>query len=137
MEAEPEERLFVTYTNAPGEFFGQFEKRPEKALKELEAELMAVYCSNPGTTSNIPLLYADVQSHIGDYGVIQWSADGNLYRVKITNEDANEVNCMQTLLGILPSLTSAVRLFRWMFHLLTTATKSKFLAEQSGHLFKP
>lgn len=97
VEVEPEERLFVTHTGTLGEFFGQFEKRPEMALKELEAELLAVYCSNPGTSSDIPLLYADVYSHIGDYGVIQWSADGNLYRVKIIDEDANQVSCIQTL----------------------------------------
>lgn len=86
--------MYVTYVDKPGQFFGQFEKRPENDLKELETELLAVYGdgSNTEATSKIPLLYADVQSHVGDNAVIRWSDDGNLYRVKIVQEFALDVS---------------------------------------------
>jgi len=40
--------------------------------------------------NNPPLLYADVNSHVGDFAVIKFSEDGQFYRVKIHEEFVNE-----------------------------------------------
>ena len=97
---ETEERLFVTYTSALGEFFGQFEKRPEMALKDLEAELVAVYSNLTPATDSALLLYADVLNHVGDYGVIKWKSDGNFYRVKITKQNGDDVSLNESVITI-------------------------------------
>lgn len=94
MEVCAEENLFVTYAGPRGHFFGQFERRPENDLEALKNELQSAYssCGVPGQTPQVPLLYSDLKSHVGDYAVIRWSADKLLYRVKVINEYGNEVS---------------------------------------------
>ena len=55
-------------------------------MNQIQAELLKVY----GSLNDPPLLYADVNSHIGDFAVIKWSEDEQFYRVKIQEEFANE-----------------------------------------------
>jgi len=43
-----------------------------------------------GSLNDPPLLYADVNSHVGDFAVIKFSEDGQYYRVKIHEEFVNE-----------------------------------------------
>ncbi len=50
----------------------------------MAAELMEAY-SNP----NPPLLYADFQSHLGQYGVLHWGVDNKFYRICVTKEHLN------------------------------------------------
>lgn len=94
MEVGDEENLFVTYAGPPGQFFGQFERRPVSELEALKNELRSAYssCGIPGEILQVPLLYSDLKSHVGDYAVIRWTADKLLYRVKIINEYGNDVS---------------------------------------------
>ncbi|KAK4011675.1 hypothetical protein OUZ56_020794 [Daphnia magna] len=94
VEVGDEENLFVTYAGPPGQFFGQFERRPVSELEALKNELRSAYssCGIPGEILQVPLLYSDLKSHVGDYAVIRWTADKLLYRVKIINEYGNDVS---------------------------------------------
>ena len=93
VEVRAEEDLFVTYVGSPGKFFGQFERREITELEGLKNELHSTYSSCiSGQVSQIPLLYADAKSHIGDYAVIKWSSNGHFYRVQVVNEFANDVS---------------------------------------------
>jgi len=82
-----EEKLFVTYVGANGEFFGQLEGRPLHELNQVLVELADEYDKKPDSD----MLYSDVRSHCGDFAVIKWSADGNFYRVRIKEELANDI----------------------------------------------
>ena len=55
-------------------------------LNKIQGELVKVY----GSVNDPPLLYADVNSHVGDFAVIKFSEDGQYYRVKIHEEFVNE-----------------------------------------------
>ena len=84
-----EKSLFVSHCDQLGHFFGQFDNRPTAELKALEAELFAFY----GGPADYPLLYDDVRDHIGDFAVVKWTGDGQLYRVEVVEELAgSEVN---------------------------------------------
>ena len=63
------------------------ERLPMEDLDQIQAELSKVY----GSLNDPPLLYADVNSHNGDFAVIKWSEDEQFYRVKIQEEFANEI----------------------------------------------
>jgi hypothetical protein len=65
-----------------GRFFGQLERLSIDDLHQIQVELAKVY----GSLNDPPLLYADVNSHVGDFAVIKWSEDGQYYRVKIQEE---------------------------------------------------
>ena len=75
------------FTEEVGRFFGQFEKLSTPDLEQLQTELLEVY----GKLEQAPLLYADVDSHLGDFGVVKFSEDQQFYRVKITEEKATSV----------------------------------------------
>ncbi|XP_057380222.1 uncharacterized protein LOC130702570 isoform X2 [Daphnia carinata] len=94
VEVQDEENLFVTYAGPPGQFFGQFERRPVSELEALKNELRSAYssCGIPGQIAQVPLLYSDLKSHVGDYAVIRWATDKLLYRVKVINEYGNDVS---------------------------------------------
>lgn len=89
MKVESEEKLYVTFVGPPGHFFGQFEKRPTSDLLSVAAELVSFYENVSPTT--LPLLYSDLETHLGDYGVIKWSSDNHMYRVKIVEENPTDV----------------------------------------------
>lgn len=65
----------------------------------MTAELMVAYSSDP----NPPLLYADVKSHLGHFGVVHWDEDKNFYRIRVNQELVNDAevrfidygNCLQ------------------------------------------
>uniref|UniRef100_A0A0P6EK20 Tudor domain-containing protein n=1 Tax=Daphnia magna TaxID=35525 RepID=A0A0P6EK20_9CRUS len=86
VQLDLEESLCVITPEEPGCFFGQFEKIPVDSLNEMVSELTAAYSTN----SNAPLLYADVRSHLGHYGVVLWEEDNNFYRIQITKEMVND-----------------------------------------------
>ncbi|KAI9557952.1 hypothetical protein GHT06_014704 [Daphnia sinensis] len=86
VQLDLKEKLCVITPEEPGCFFGQFEKIPVDSLNEMVSELTTVYSSNP----NSPLLYADVRSHLGHYGVVLWEEDNNFYRIQITKEMVND-----------------------------------------------
>ena len=54
---------------------------------DVTAELDQVY----ENLSKPPLLYEDVQCHLGDYGVFKWSDDNLYYRVSIKEELASDI----------------------------------------------
>ena len=87
-----EENLTVTYVtpvclSEPFTFFGRLARRSADESVDVMNELEEVY----GNLSEPPLLYEDVQCHLGDFGVIRWS-EGFLYcRVTVKEELAQEV----------------------------------------------
>ncbi|KAI9557906.1 hypothetical protein GHT06_014658 [Daphnia sinensis] len=91
-----EESLFVTFSEKPGYFFGQLEKisLPDmktefgtKSLNEMAIELSKAYSSE----TNPPHLYVDVESRLGQHGVVLWDVDQLYYRVRVTKELPNDV----------------------------------------------
>ncbi len=50
------------------------------------AELTMAYSTYPSP----PLLYADVKSHLGHFGVIHWDEDKKFYRICVTKELVND-----------------------------------------------
>ena len=83
-----EESIFVTYCGKVGNFYGQLDSRSTADFKALEAELVAYYGSTSTKKScdNL-LLYDDKKSHhIGDAGVIKWTAENHFYRVEVVEE---------------------------------------------------
>ena len=55
-------------------------------LDQIQAELSKVY----GSLNDPPLLYDDVNSHVGDFAVVKLSEGGQYYRVQIHEEFVNE-----------------------------------------------
>lgn len=81
-----EEKLFVTCCQSVGSFFGQFMRRPIEEMDEMDAELFKVY----SILEDVSLLYDDGKDHIGDFAVIRWVKDQQLYRAQIIQELSNE-----------------------------------------------
>ena len=89
-----EEKLFVTSCRPVGSFFGQFMRRPIEEMDEMDAELYKVYSN----LEDLSLLYDDYEDHIGDFAVIKWDKDKQLYRAQIIQELSNEtVNLIHNL----------------------------------------
>jgi hypothetical protein len=66
-------------------------------LDALKSELQLIYSScNPGQHAKMALLYADGNSHNGDYGVIKFSTDRQYYRIQIVKEFSQYVTDYQT-----------------------------------------
>lgn len=57
-------------------------------LKAITDELKTVYGKQ---SSDLPLLYSDVRSHIGDFAVVRHD-DGVFYRAKVIKEFVNDVS---------------------------------------------
>jgi tudor domain-containing protein 1/4/6/7 len=55
----------------------------------MASELKLAYSSD----SNI-ILYADAKSHLGHYGVVQWDADENFYRIRVVEEFVNDAKVL-------------------------------------------
>ncbi len=104
-----EEKLFVTSCRPVGSFFGQFLRRPIEEMDEMDAELYKVYSN----LEDLSLLYDDDVDHIGDFAVIRWHKDKELYRAQIIQELSNEtVNLIHNL-----RMFSLV-LFNYLFSLI-------------------
>lgn len=84
-----EQDLYVTFTEKPGYFFGQFKKMFHE-LDKMTNELDKVYSS----VSFPPLLYADVKSHLWEYGVLKWDEFQMYYRVRVTKELVNDAEVL-------------------------------------------
>ena len=64
-------------------------------LDVMTSELMLAYSSEPKP----PLLYADCKSHLGQYGVVDWGRRERFYRIRVTKEFDNYVECRFIDLG--------------------------------------
>ena len=69
-----------------GSFFGQFGRRPIESLDAMDNELVNVYKN----LKDLPLLYDDGESHLGDNAIVLSNKDKHLYRAEIIQELPNE-----------------------------------------------
>jgi hypothetical protein len=60
-------------------------RRPIAEMHEMHAELFKVYSVN----EDFSLLYDDGKDHVGDFAVIRWHKDNQLYRVQVIQELSN------------------------------------------------
>jgi len=84
--------MFVTDVDAVDrsgtfKFFGQLTRRSAIELLDVMTELEQIY----EKLSKPPLLYEDVQCHLGDFGVVKYSKDSRYYRVTVKEEQANDI----------------------------------------------
>jgi hypothetical protein len=61
-------------------------RRPIAEMDEMDAELFKVYSA----IEDLSLLYDDGKDHIGDFAVIRWHKDKQLYRAQVIQELTNE-----------------------------------------------
>lgn len=61
-------------------------RRPIAEMDEMDAELFKVY----SVIEDLSLLYDDGKDHIGDFAVIRWHKDKQLYRAQVIQELSNE-----------------------------------------------
>lgn len=85
------ETIFVTFFESLSNFFGQCVKFSTESLDQLQQQLNLYY---GGMNSGECILYADGQSHIGDYCCAPYSLDHQFYRGKVLKKQAEEVTVL-------------------------------------------